>query len=107
MTPIHQLLLWAADLNTYSHSDRPQIIRLLLEHGANPNVRDNRRRTPLQLVSSSGLVLSLQLEIARSLLVHGADVDVEDGMGRTPLQVALTGSRQDEMVQLLSEYCSK
>ncbi|KAH9073526.1 hypothetical protein EDB83DRAFT_2549922 [Lactarius deliciosus] len=101
LTPIHRLLL-----DGRSRSDHPQIVRLLLEHGADPNIRDNKRRTPLHLVSSSGLVLSLRLEIARILLTHGADVGAEDEMGRTPLQVALE-KKQDEMVQLLSDDCSK
>ncbi|KAH9175534.1 hypothetical protein EDB89DRAFT_319654 [Lactarius sanguifluus] len=102
MTPIHQLLFEGK----YSkfQSDHPQIVRLLLEHGADPNIRDNERRTTLHLVSSSGLVLSLRLEIAHILLAHGADVGAEDEMGRTPLQSALAQG-QDEMVQLLSDYC--
>ncbi|KAH9073531.1 ankyrin repeat-containing domain protein [Lactarius deliciosus] len=102
MTPIHQLLFEGRD--SKFQSDHPQIVRLLLEHGADPNIRDNKRRTPLHLVSSPRLVLSLRLEIARILLAHGADVGAEDEEGRTPLQVALA-RRQDEIVQLLSDYC--
>ncbi|KAI9442915.1 ankyrin repeat-containing domain protein [Lactarius indigo] len=101
LTPIHGLLLWAATLYCSSQSDHPQIVRLLLEHGANPNIRDNRDRTPLHLVSSSHLELSLRLEITRTLLAYGADVDAEDETGRTPLKVALAWGK-DEIVQLLS-----
>jgi ankyrin repeat protein len=73
----------------------------------NPNSRDNKRRTPLHFAVSSYLDSS-RLDIVRILLAHGADVNAEDGEGRTPLQVALAcGPRGAEMVQLLSEYCSK
>ncbi|KAH9073548.1 hypothetical protein EDB83DRAFT_2260331 [Lactarius deliciosus] len=102
MTPIHRLLFWGG--RSKFQSDHPQIVRLLLEHGADPNIRDNERRTSLHLVSSSGLMLSLRIEIARILLAHGADVGAEDGEGRTPLQVALALG-QNKIVQLLSDYC--
>ena len=88
-----------------------QVVRLLLEYGANPNARDKRRRTPLHVVSSRPQyspfpLSSARLEIVRILLEHGADVDAEDEVGRTPLQVALA-ERQEEVVQLLTEYRSK
>jgi ankyrin repeat protein len=90
--------------------DHAQIVQLFLEHGANPNTRNNKHQAPLHLVSSPhlsrGLVLSVRLEIVRILLAHGADVDAEEKEGRTPLQVALA-EKDGEMVQLLSAYCSK
>ncbi|KAI9439440.1 ankyrin repeat-containing domain protein [Lactarius psammicola] len=100
LTPVHAVFLYNIT------GDCPQIIRLLLEHGANPNALDNKHRTPLHRALSSGLVSSLQLEVARILLAHGADIDAEDEGGMTPLQVAL-GRGQDEVVRLLSENCSK
>ncbi|KAI9442908.1 hypothetical protein H4582DRAFT_2194748 [Lactarius indigo] len=105
LTAIHRLLFGGI---CDSRSNYPQIVRLLLEHGADPNIQDNERRTPLHLVSSSSseLVLSFRLEIARILLAHGSDVNAEDEWGRTPLQFALEKG-QDEIVQLLSDYCSK
>ena len=110
-TPIHHILLYGNDDRDY-----PSVVLLLLEHGANPNARDNKRRTPLHLVSSAegeGFRFSSKwavplwrLEVARTLLVHGADVDAKDGEGRTPMEVALANG-QTKLVQLLSEYCSK
>jgi ankyrin repeat protein len=88
-----------------SKAEFPQVVRLLLKYGANPNVRDNNQRTPLHLVLSWSVV-SLRLEVARILLAHGADVGAEDKEGRTPLQGALANG-QTEMAQLFSEYCSK
>ena len=91
-------------------SKHPQIVRLLLEHGADLNARDNRRQTPLHVVSShpwySSSLPPARLEIVRILLEHGADVDAEDEAGRTPLQAALAEG-QEEVAQLLTEYCSK
>ena len=102
LTPLH-----CATLHPYANSKNiPHMVRLLLERGANPNARDNKRQTPLHLVRLSHRVSSSRLEIARILLAHGADVDAEDEDGRTPLQVALA-KEDEELVQLLSEYCSK
>ena len=101
LTPMHGLLVHGE-----SKGGCTQVVRLLLEHGADPNARDNKRRTPLHALSSSYLKSSFQLEIARILLRYGADVDAEDEDGMTPLQVALA-EKEGELVELLSEYCSK
>ena len=74
------------------------VVRLLLEHGADPNVCTNHHTTTLHEASSRGLV-----EAARLLLIHGAKVDEKDGSGRTPLQVAGL-KRRDEMTKVLVEY---
>ena len=100
---MHFVFLYGDDHN----GDYPQIVPFLLEHSANPNARDNKRQTPLHLVSSSELAVpSWRLEVARILLMHGADVKAEDEKGRTPMQVALAKG-QAELVQLLLEYSSK
>ena len=104
LTPLH-------NVSSFHLSFRhPLVVRLLLEHGANPNARDKRRRTPLHVASSrlwySSPLPHVRLEIMRILLEHGADVDAEDAVGRTPLQVALAEGQED-VAQLLTEYCSK
>ena len=45
-----------------------EIVQLLLEHGADVNIRNERDRTPYQVAESAGLT-----EIARLLLEHGAE----------------------------------
>ena len=82
----------------------PEIVRLFLKFGANPNARSNERKTPLHLVMSWGPIAP-RLEKARILLAHGADIDAEDLSGRTPLLIA-SERKDDEMVRLLSEYTS-
>ena len=74
------------------------MVQLLLEHSADPNICNKYNITPLHEASSRGLV-----DAARLLLSHGAKVDVKDKMGRTPLQVALSKGR-DELTKLLVEH---
>ena len=74
------------------------IVRRLLEHGADPNICTNGHSTPLHQASSHGL-----LEVARLLLSHGAKVDEKDGEGRTPFQLA-ESIGHDELMKLLAEY---
>ena len=73
------------------------IVRRLLEHGADPNIRTNHA-TPLHQASSHGL-----LEAARLLLRYGAKVDEKDEDGKTPLQVAASKGH-DEITKLLVEH---
>ncbi|KAF8267173.1 ankyrin repeat-containing domain protein [Lactarius quietus] len=71
------------------------IVRQLLEHGADPNIPGHDHSATLHLASSGG-----SLEIAQLLLSYGAKVDEKDGKGRTPFQVA----RSNELKKLLLEY---
>jgi ankyrin repeat protein len=90
------LQLVAADAKI---NDQVGILQLLLDHGANPNARDDDGSTPLHHCSwwekggygpSQGSV-----DGARLLLKYGAIIDAEDNEGRTPLQFALEHDRQD------------
>ena len=108
-TPINQAHFYGSDAMDY-----PSVVRLLLEHGADPNALGYKRRTALHIVllgkdeefSPERAVPPWWLEVARTFLVHGADVDAKDEEGRTPMEVALAKGKT-ELVQLLSEYCSK
>ena len=75
-----------------------KIVRLLLEHGANPNAEDNEGWTPLHLTSSNGHTTTVRL-----LLDRGASADVKNNKGRNPLQVATTQG-MDEIVQVLARH---
>ena len=88
-------LLWALDLRK-PEGMVVEIMRRLLEHGADPNIRDDS--TAIHRASSSGL-----LEAARLLLSYGARVDEKDDMGRTPFQLAASEGH-DEITKLLLEH---
>ena len=76
----------------------PRVVRLLLDHGADPNVPGWRGITQLHRASQSG-----RIEITRLLVEHGASVEVRDNMGRTPMDVA-SGEQREEIIKLLLEH---
>jgi len=97
-TPLHLV----SECRHYAVSDIElsvsNIARLLLEHGADMNARDNTYFTPLHSAARYGMV-----EVLRVLLKHGANVDAEDEDGRTASSVAV-GARRNETTKLLSEH---
>jgi ankyrin repeat protein len=103
---------WILEACLHDYRNCDSLLRLLLEHGADPNCRGSRCRTPLHHTSSRWnnkfhpKTSPLRLELVRILLVHGANIDAEDKEGRTPLQAALA-SRRTEIAELLSGYCSQ
>ena len=90
-TPLHWLLEDAPCV--LSISQAPHITRLLLEHGADVNVRDNQDNIPLlqvlELELESDMDLDDHIALARMLLEHGAEPNVKKKDGKTPLQVVL------------------
>ncbi|OWZ19125.1 TKL protein kinase [Phytophthora megakarya] len=65
-----------------------EIVRLLLDHGANVNTTDSETQTPLMKASYRG-----HEEIVRLLLVNGAAVDITDNSGRTAAEIARLNCR--------------
>ena len=97
LDPNVQTLSGKTPLHSASGSSCPEldVVRMLLEYGADVNARENECITPLHMASKGG-----NLVVARVLVEYGANVDAEDDKGRTPLQVA-SGSR---MKDFLSEF---
>lgn len=64
----------------------PEVVRLLVERGANPNVRDDddHGESPLHWAASND-----DVDVARALLDGGADIEMPDGSIGTPLDNAI------------------
>jgi ankyrin repeat protein len=78
-TPLHV----AADWPGY-FPNGPQVVRLLIEAGADPNARSPGDETPLHWAASSD-----DSDVAEALIEGGADVDAPDGSIGTPLANAV------------------
>lgn len=77
-------------------------IRYLLEHGADPNARNDQGKTPLcNAVSRGELGGHRQLEITRILLEGGADPNIAATCGYTPLAMS---AHDTPLFQLLIEH---
>jgi uncharacterized protein len=72
-------------------------IRFLLQRGADPNIRNKKGVTPLQLATSLSFT-----EGVEALIKGGASVNIADQTGETPL-IAAVHSRNVPLVRLLLE----
>jgi len=86
VTPLHSA--------TAAHSG--ETVRLLVENGAPPNVRQEGGWVPLHEAAQTG-----DKEMVESLLEYGADPQVRSDNGKTPAEMAQAKGHQ-EIVQLLS-----
>jgi ankyrin repeat protein len=72
-------------------------VRMLLEHGAKPNVADPLQITPLLVAAGYG-----DAETVRALVEAGADITANDALARTALDHALRGNpRHPEVAKYL------
>lgn len=72
-----------------------EAVRLFLQAGINPNLKDLQGRLPLLIAAERGYA-----EIVRLLLEAGANPALTDKHGRTPMRIALS-RRHDEVVKAL------
>jgi len=75
-----------------------EIVKLLLVHGANPNITDESGVSPLHVACSFGIVPLLEI-----LVDNGAWVNMRDEDGETPIFYAIRESKTF-VVQRLVEY---
>ncbi|WP_054849042.1 ankyrin repeat domain-containing protein [Vulcanisaeta sp. JCM 14467] len=73
MTPLHYAVL----------GNRLDIVKYLIENGADINARDNTGKTPLHFAAKNGY-----LDIVKYLIENKADINVKDNIGKTPLDYA-------------------
>uniref|UniRef100_A0A8C9RTL2 Ankyrin repeat and SOCS box containing 18 n=1 Tax=Scleropages formosus TaxID=113540 RepID=A0A8C9RTL2_SCLFO len=75
-----------------------QLCHLLLAHGANPNLADEERRTPLHKAARN-----VQHALVVLLLEHGAEVNAIDYDGASPLSCALQSAafKQEQQPHLV------
>eukprot|EP00041_Stephanoeca_diplocostata_P039339 m.1615097 g.1615097 ORF g.1615097 m.1615097 type:complete len:243 (+) comp25371_c2_seq2:114-842(+) len=100
---IKALLAWTGpvkrtSLHAAACSGNIEIVDMLLEHGANPNVTDKFSRTPLHDAAQDGA-----MDIVESLLRYGAKPNPKDAYGRTPMHLAAYGGFS-EVLLLLMKY---
>jgi hypothetical protein len=72
-------------------------IRFLLQRGADPNIRNKKGMTPLQLATAMGFTDGVE-----ALIKGGASINVADQTGETPL-IAAVHARNVPLVRLLLE----
>ncbi|GAB4475713.1 ankyrin repeat domain-containing protein [Erythrobacter tepidarius] len=70
-------------------------IRFLLQRGADPNIRNKKGLTPLQIATTLGFTDGVE-----ALVKGGANVNVGDQTGETPL-IAAVHQRNPELVRVL------
>jgi catechol 2,3-dioxygenase-like lactoylglutathione lyase family enzyme len=76
-------------------------VRVLLEHGADPNARDQGDNANFALAAPDGLMHKTpQYDMADLLIELGADVEAVDDKGRTPLEVAMLHGDLEAMRRL-------
>ena len=86
-------------LHAASYKGKLDVVRLLLAHGVDVNMIENRNKsTPLHKASITGCV-----DVTRLLLQHNADANAMDHEGATPLHNA-SSSGSTRIVQLLLEH---
>jgi ankyrin repeat protein len=80
-----------------------ELIPVLLEHGANPNLKNSAGQTPLHAACEHGYK-----ENAKLLLDKGADTSITDNKGLTPAEFAHQNTRiGKDFFELLEKYTKK
>ena len=77
-------------------------VSCLLENGADPNVTDDRGRTPMHIIAQKGIGKN-QVQL---LIEHGADINARDVEGKTPLDYAQK-ARRKSVANFLTEYANR
>ena len=93
--------LKATPLHSAAAASHEKIVKLLLSHGADPNIREEGGFTALHAAAQNGNV-----EIIRELLLGGADLTIKSNDGKTAMDVAMDAGHEKATV-LLGEGVTK
>ena len=78
--------------------NKPEVVKLLVDSGANVNIKEKFGFTPLHISAGEGLT-----KVTQILLENGAEVDVKVSDGETPIgHAAMYGHTED--ADLLIKY---
>jgi len=93
--------LKAAPIQSAAAGGNKKIVKMLLEHGADPNIREQGGYTPLHAAAQSG-----DEEMIRILLFGGADLNLKSNDGKSALDLAMDAGH-DKATLLLGEGITK
>jgi len=91
----HWIYVGDTALHLAAAGHRAEIVRLLLDSGAEPNAAVNRRRSSPLHYAADGFIMGpawdakRQVETIQCLLRNGADIHLQDANGATPLHRAV------------------
>lgn len=91
-----------------SVEEKVEIVRLFLEAGADPNVKDKSGRALLHFFVSwnyfEHLTSAERYTMTQLLLTHGANPNIEDSCGITPLHIIVGGVYDYSILRLILEH---
>ena len=93
---------WTALLKA-AEENRTEILKLLIERGADINAQNKKGRSALSFAAAPSMKRKTSTESLRILLSKGADSTMKCGRGLTPKAYALKESR-DDAVKILNEF---
>jgi len=93
--------LKAAPIHSAVAGGHEEIVKMLLQHGADPNVREQGGCTPLHAAAQNG-----DEEMIRTLLYGGADLNIKSDDGKTALDLAMEAAHAKATL-LLGEGITK
>lgn len=93
--------LGAAPIQSAAAGGHRKIVKMLLEHNADPNIREQGGFTPLHAAAQNG-----DEEMIRTLLYGGADLTLKANNGKTALDLAMEAGHEKATL-LLGEGITK
>jgi len=93
-------------LHTAAHSDHPDVIALLVKHGANINITDKNGETPLGLAVFWNKRSAVEMLLAKGADPNRAENNQSIMAGYTPLHLAARDGHRD-LVSLLLDHGAK